>query len=102
MSDVAAIVLTAGRGTRFPSSPKMSALLNGRPLVCHVVEAAVISSADPVIVITGHRADEVEGSLQGFPIQSVCNPAFTDGLSTSLKIGFAALPPQAKAAVILL
>jgi molybdenum cofactor cytidylyltransferase len=102
MSDVAVIVLAAGRGTRFPSGPKLLASLNGRPLVCHVVEAAVTSSANPVIVITGHRAEEVEASLQGFPIQSIRNPAFADGLSTSLKIGFAALPPQAKAAVILL
>jgi molybdenum cofactor cytidylyltransferase len=76
--------------------------MNGRSLVCHAVEAAVTSSAEPVIVVTGHRAEEVEASLEGFPVLSVRNPAFADGLSTSLKIGFAALPPQAKAAVVLL
>jgi molybdenum cofactor cytidylyltransferase len=102
MNDVAAIVLAAGRGTRFPSGPKLLALLNGRPLVCHVVEAAVTSSADPVIVVTGHRADEIEASLEGVPIKSVRNPAFAEGLSTSLKAGFAALPPHTKAAVVLL
>lgn len=102
MSDVAAIVLAAGRGTRFPSGPKLLALLNDRPLVCHVVEAATTSSTNPVIVVTGHRAEEVEASLQGFPIQSVRNPTFADGLSTSLKAGFAALPTHTKAAVVLL
>jgi molybdenum cofactor cytidylyltransferase len=76
--------------------------MNGRTLVCHAVEAAVTSSADPVIVVTGHRAEEVEASLRGFRILIVRNPAFADGLSTSLKIGFAALPPNAKAAVVLL
>lgn len=102
MSEVAAIILAAGRGTRFGSGPKLLTPLNGRPLVCHVVEAAVTSTAEPVIVVTGHRAEEVEASLKGFPILSVQNPAFVVGLSTSLKIGFAALPPQTKAAVVLL
>jgi molybdenum cofactor cytidylyltransferase len=76
--------------------------MNGRPLVCHAVEAAVTSSAEPVIVVTGHWAEEVEASLKSFQILSVRNPAFADGLSTSLKAGFAALPPQVKAAVVLL
>jgi molybdenum cofactor cytidylyltransferase len=102
MSEVAAIILAAGRGTRFRLGPKLLAPMNGRPLVCHAVEAAVTSSAEPVIVVTGHQAEKVEATLKGFPILSVRNPAFADGLSTSLKIGFAALPPQAKAAVVLL
>jgi molybdenum cofactor cytidylyltransferase len=102
MSDVAAIVLAAGRGTRFRSNLKLLTPLNGRPLVCHVVEAAVTSSAKPVIVVTGHRAGEIEASLEEFPIQGVRNPAFADGLSTSLRAGFAALPPHTRAAVVLL
>src|SRR5918997_1962522 len=102
MSDVAAIVLAAGRGTRFGREPKLLARLGGKPLVRRAVEAAVGSIADPVIVVTGHRADEIEASLQGFPIHIVHNASFAEGLSTSLKAGFAALPEEVKAAVILL
>ena len=102
MSDVAAIVLAAGRGTRFGREPKLLARLGGKPLVRRVVEAAVGSIADPVIVVTGHRADEIEASLQGLPIHVVHNASFAEGLSTSLKAGFAALPEEVKAAVILL
>jgi molybdenum cofactor cytidylyltransferase len=102
MSDVAAIVLAAGRGTRFGKEPKLLAPLGGKPLVRHAVEAAVGSSAEPVIVVTGHRANEIEASLEGLPIQVARNVSFADGLSTTLKAGFAALPPEAKAAVILL
>ncbi|PVE21746.1 4-diphosphocytidyl-2C-methyl-D-erythritol kinase [Microvirga sp. KLBC 81] len=102
MSDVAALILAAGRGTRFRSGLKLLTPLNGRPLVRHVVEAAITSSAEPVIVVTGHRAGEIEASLKGLPIRSVRNATFTEGLSTSLKAGFAALPPQAKAAIVLL
>jgi molybdenum cofactor cytidylyltransferase len=102
MSDVAAIVLAAGRGTRFGREPKLLARLGGKPLVRRVAEAAAISIADPVIVVTGHRANEIEDSLEGLPIQVVRNTAFADGLSTSLKVGFGALPDKVKAAVVLL
>jgi molybdenum cofactor cytidylyltransferase len=102
MSDVAAIVLAAGRGTRFGREPKLLARLGGKPLVRRVAEAAAISIADPVIVVTGHRANEIEDSLEGLPIQVVRNTAFAGGLSTSLKVGFGALPDKVKAAVVLL
>ncbi len=102
MSDVAAIVLAAGRGTRFGREPKLLVRLGGKPLVRRVVEAAAGSVANPVIVVTGHRADEIEASLQGLAIHIVHNASFAEGLSTSLKAGFAALPEKVKAAVILL
>jgi molybdenum cofactor cytidylyltransferase len=102
MSDVAAILLAAGRGTRFGEEPKLLARLGGKALVRHAAEAAVNSVADPVIVVTGHRAEAVQAELQELRVQIVHNPLFADGLSTSLKAGFAALPPKARAAIILL
>lgn len=102
MSGVAAIVLAAGRGTRFGEEPKLLAQVGGKALVRHATESAVDSKADPVIVVTGHRADAVEAELKGLPVRIVHNPLFADGLSTSLKAGFSALPPNARAAIILL
>ena len=74
MSDVAAIVLAAGRGTRFGEEPKLLAQIGGKALVRHVAEAAVSSMADPVIVVTGHRAEEVQAELTGFPSRSFIIP----------------------------
>jgi molybdenum cofactor cytidylyltransferase len=102
MSDVAAILLAAGRGTRFGKEPKLLARVDGKALVRHVADAAVSSAAAPVIVVTGHHADAVQEEMQGLAVQIVHNPLFADGLSTSLKAGFSALPPEARAAVILL
>jgi molybdenum cofactor cytidylyltransferase len=102
MSDVAAILLAAGRGTRFGEEPKLLARLGGKALVRHVAEAAASSSADPVIVVTGHRAAEVQAELQGLSVRIVDNSLFADGLSTSLRAGFSALPPETRAAIILL
>ena len=102
MYDIAAIVLAAGRGTRFDAGPKLLAVLDGQPLVRHVVHAAIVSAADPVFVVTGHRSDEVEAALAGLETRFVSNPLHEDGLSTSLKAGFSALPEETKAAIILL
>lgn len=102
MSDVAAIVLAAGRGTRFGEEPKLLARIDGKSLVRRVAEAAVHSSTHPVFVVIGHRAEDVQAELQGLPVQIVHNPLFADGLSTSLKAGFRSLPPKARAAIILL
>jgi molybdenum cofactor cytidylyltransferase len=102
MSDVAAILLAAGRGTRFGEEPKLLAKVGGKALVRHAAEAAVHSTAGPVIVVTGHRAEAVQAELKGLAIQVVHNPLFADGLSTSLKAGFSVLPPEARAAIVLL
>lgn len=101
MSEVAAIVLAAGLGTRFGGA-KLLAEFRGKPLVRHAVEAALASRAAPVIVVVGHEAGRVRAALQGLPLAFVDNPGFAEGLSTSLQAGFAALPAEAGGAVILL
>ena len=107
MSGPAAIVLAAGRSTRYrdaggPAPTKLVALWRGRPVVWHVAEAALGSSAHPVVVVTGHAAEAVERALAGLPVHIVHNPGFADGLATSLRAGLQALPPGSGEAVILL
>jgi molybdenum cofactor cytidylyltransferase len=102
MSDVAAIILAAGRGTRFGDELKLLAQIGGKALVRHVAEAAANSTADPVIVVTGYCSNEVEAALHGLPVQILYNALYAQGLSTSLRAGFSALPPTTRAAVILL
>jgi molybdenum cofactor cytidylyltransferase len=105
MRRVAALILAAGRGTRFapgPDESKVTALLDGTPLVHHVAAAALASRARPVLVVTGHAAAHVEAALAGLDLAFVRNPAYADGLSTSVKAGLAALPAESDAAVVLL
>jgi len=99
---IAAIVLAAGRGTRFGDGPKMLASLDDKPLVRHAVEAALAGGLDPVLVVLGHRGEEIRDALSGLAVRIVWNPDYADGLSTSLRAGFAALPRESDAAVILL
>jgi molybdenum cofactor cytidylyltransferase len=85
---VAALVLAAGRGSRFGQEPKLLAELEGKPLVRHVAEAALASRAEPTLVVTGHRADAIGAALRDLPVALRHNPDYADGLSTSLRQGF--------------
>lgn len=106
MAEVAAIVLAAGRSTRFSGgadgATKLVAQVEGAPLVRHVGEAAVRSGARPVIVVTGHAEEQVMQALAGLDVQAAHNPDFASGIASSLKAGLAALPPTSAAALVFL
>ena len=99
---IAAVVLAAGRSTRMGGPNKLLAEIARRPLVRIAAEAALASRAKPVIVVAGHQREQVERALAGLPIRLVDNPAFTQGLGTSLKAGIAAVPPDADGAIVCL
>jgi molybdenum cofactor cytidylyltransferase len=103
---VAAVILAAGRSTRFtgdePGTTKLLADLHSKPLVRHVVDAALASHAGPVIAVTGHAREQIEAALRGLPLTFVHNEAYATGLASSLRAGVAAVPPNAPGAIILL
>lgn len=89
---IAALVLAAGRSTRFGTDNKLLADLDGVPLVARTVGEVLASGVRPVVVVTGHQAEAVTQALAGLEVQRVHNPDYARGLSTSLKAGLAALP----------
>jgi molybdenum cofactor cytidylyltransferase len=99
---IAAVVLAAGRSTRMGGSNKLIAEIGGKPLVRIAAEQAFASRARPVIVVTGHERERVESALAGLPVSIVHNPAFAQGLGTSLKTGIAAVPAEADGAIVCL
>jgi molybdenum cofactor cytidylyltransferase len=99
---VAAIVLAAGRSTRMGGPNKLLAEIGGKPLVRIAAQEALSSRARPVIVVTGHQHERVEAVVKGLPVMIVHNPDFADGLSTSLKAGIAAVPPDVDGAIVCL
>ena len=96
---IGAVLLAAGRGTRFGAEPKLLARLDGTPLVRHAAEAALASRARPVVVVLGAHAVAVRAVLHHLDLVFVENAAFGSGLSTSLRAGLAALPAETDAAV---
>ncbi len=98
---VAAVILAAGRSSRMGSN-KLLELLEGKPVVRHVAEAALASRAGPVLVVTGHEGERVSVALAGMDVTFVHNPDFATGMASSLRTGVAAVPDTSAGALILL
>lgn len=98
---VFALVLAAGMSRRL-GRPKQLLELDGKPLVCHVTDAAAEADLDGVIVVIGAHASQVELELREYPVYRVFNPHFAEGQGSSLAAGIRAMPSTVDAVVILL
>lgn len=101
-SQVAGVVLAAGRSSRMGGPNKLLEIVEGRPLVRHAVEAALGSGLSEVVVVVGHQGEAVRAALAGTPVRFVENQTYAEGLSTSLKAGLGALPARAGGAIVIL
>lgn len=99
---IAGLVLAAGQSRRMGARNKLLAEIDGVAMVRRVVEAAIASKADPVLVVTGHEAERVRRTLAGLPIEFVDNPDFDEGISASLRHGLAALRPACDGVLVCL
>lgn len=101
-ASVAAIILAAGQSRRMGGPNKLLAHFGGEPLVRRMAERALASMADPVIVVTGHKTEDISAALDGLAVRIVHNPDYAEGLATSLKAGLQAVPEEAGGALVLL
>ncbi len=100
---IAGVVLGAGRSRRMaPLNKLLLADPAGKPMIARVVDNVLSSKARPVLVVTGHQAEQVAHALGGRPVRVVHAPDYADGLSASLRAGIAAVPPEAAAAIVCL
>ncbi len=98
---IAAIVLAGGQGRRMGAN-KMTADVNGRPMLARVLDAVAASAAEPVIVVSGHQQEKIRELVEGRPVTLVHNPDFAEGLSTSLKAGLRSLPKDVDGFIVCL
>ncbi len=100
---IAAIVLAAGRSSRFGSTNKLLVRgLDGRAMIARTVDNVLASRARPVIVVTGNAAAEVAQALAGRDVVLAHNPDYATGLASSIRTGIDALSEGTDAALIVL
>ena len=100
-SRVAALVLAAGQSRRMGRN-KLLEPLSDVPMIVRTVDAVLASQARPVIVVTGHQADEIRTLLKDRPVALIHNADFEQGLSSSLKRGLSAVPPECDGVLVCL
>lgn len=102
MSRIAALILAAGSSTRF-GGDKLTQPVGGKPLLSHVVDAALAASLVEVVVVTRSVDDPVMTAIDSRPrLRFVPNPDHRQGMFTSLRCGLRAMHPSVDAAVVLL
>ena len=96
------IVLAAGSSSRL-GQPKQLLELDGRPLLQHALDAAEGAGLRDVVVVLGHRSDEVRAAIRpAAGTRIVVNPDYREGQATSLRAGLRAMDEEAGAAVVIL
>ena len=91
MPTTAALLLAAGESTRMG---ELKALLpwHAKPLLVHQVDSLLSAGVSRVIVVLGHQPEKMEPLIAAHPgVESVRNPDYLQGKTTSLKAGLRAL-----------
>ncbi|WP_327085858.1 nucleotidyltransferase family protein [Nonomuraea sp. NBC_01738] len=94
-SRVAGLLLAAGRGARL-GTPKALVEYQGERLVDRGVRLLEEGGCHPVVVVLGAATVAVRGAV------TVVNPRWRSGMGSSLRVGLAALPPEAESVVVAL
>jgi molybdenum cofactor cytidylyltransferase len=100
---VAGVILAAGRSERFLGRPKQLLDWDGEPLVVRAVRTALRARLAQVVVVLGHAADEIAAAIDEVcdpdrgALKVILNPAYAEGLATSVRAGLARVDPVAQA-----
>ncbi|MFF8672772.1 NTP transferase domain-containing protein [Streptomyces sp. NPDC015242] len=98
---VVALLLAAGGGRRLGGRPKALLPHRGRPLVEHAVRVLREGGCAGVHVVLGARSEEVRARAELTGCVLVDNPAWEQGMGTSLRAGLASLAgTDARAALV--
>jgi molybdenum cofactor cytidylyltransferase len=98
---VGAVVLAAGASRRL-GRPKQLVPFRGRPLLRAVVEQALGSRCDAVLVVLGANAEAIAFVLEGLAVDVVSNPEWHEGLAASIRCGIQAAERRAWRGALLL
>ena len=95
------IVLAAGKSTRMEGHNKLLAMVQGKPMIRAVVEAALESKVDETLVVLGWDENRVRELLADLPCRLIVNREFQKGQSSSLKAGLSEVDPETRAVLVL-
>ena len=67
MNKITAIILAAGKGTRFKSErPKVLHEFNGKPMIHHVIESVQDAQIKSICLVVGYKKDDVKEACKSF------------------------------------
>lgn len=105
-TNVPAIILAAGASTRLGQPKQLLRLpqFSGETLLDRAIRLAQQAGADPVFVVLGAHAEEIQCNAQLPDCTVLLNPDWPEGMASSLRTGIRAVMeqlPQAPAALLM-
>ena len=95
MTGAVGLILLAAGGSSRLGHPKQLLPYQGRTLLRHAAETALLSACRPVVVVLGTHPDRLRPELAGLDVLAAENPAWETGLGSSLRVGLTALETSA-------
>lgn len=91
LCQLAAIIPAAGLSSRMGAYKPLLPL--GRSTIIETaISSCLAAGISQIIVVVGHRERELAQVLEPWPVQIIRNPAYQDGMFSSIVAGIAALP----------
>lgn len=100
MPFISAVLTAAGLSSRM-GSPKPLLPWRGKTLVESQIDTLLQAGASEVIVVLGHRAEEVAPYVAGDTVRAVINHQYRDGRASSIRAGLDAVSPDASDIVLM-
>ena len=91
-NSIASLILAAGMSRRFGEENKLLHEVEGEPVVARVVRSHLEAGLSPLVVL-GYESEPVSKALEGFPVRTLLNPDFEDGMGSSIAAGARSLDP---------
>lgn len=98
---IVGVILAAGKASRM-GRVKQLLPFRGKTILQCVIDNAVASSLQEIVVVLGYQADLIEPLITGDAVTVVTNNNYKCGQSSSLKAGLMALPKQTEAVLFML
>lgn len=98
---ISAVLLAAGESRRMGDFKQLMDF-GGKTFVACSVDNLTASRAGEVIVVTGHRAQDIRLALKDRPVIFAHNPDYRSGMSSSVRRGVEAVSTKSRACLIAL
>jgi len=100
-TDIAIVILAAGKGTRLKSAlAKVLHRAGGRPLVEHVVRACQPLKPREIVAVVGHQAEDVTAAVKPLGVKTILQEP-QRGTGHAMLVARRAIPARAKFAILL-
>jgi len=95
------IILAAGESKRMVQ-PKLLLPFGDKTIIETVLDNATSSKANHSLLVIGGFKEKIRQKTKGYPVETVFNPDYKQGMLSSVQLGFQSLPEGVQAAVVLL